>query len=373
MKQYSTYVGLDTHKKEHTVCILYPGEDTVQELSVKNSPRELQRFVKRVKKQAPGEIRMCYEAGPCGFELKRQLESEGVTCEVIAPSLIPFKPGERVKTDRRDARKLAEYYQKGLLTPVHPPTREEEAVRDLCRCREAAKDAQTRSRHQLIKFLLRHGRSYTEGSYWTHKHWAWLRKQKFAEAVAQFTYEDYVGEVERCSERVKTLEQELDRIAQQEPYRTPVGWLRCFRGIDTVTAITIVSELYGFQRFTAPRQLMAFLGLTPSEDSTGERRKQGAITKAGNQHVRRLLIEASWHQRHPVRVGRGLKKRREGQPKWVIQIADKAMRRLHKRYAWLRRQGKKETVAIAAVAREMVGFLWSILYSRVEVVEEPTG
>lgn len=364
-----TYLGMDVHKSEHQVCILAGGDPKGVEVTVKNHPREISRFIRSLQKRTGGEIRACYEAGPCGFELQRQLKAEGVDCEVIAPSLIPVKPGERVKTDRRDARRLATYHRQGLLTTVHPPTEEEEAVRELCRCREAAKASQRRARQQLQKCLLRHGRLYEGKSQWTQAHHRWLREQGFEEAAAQYAFEDYLAEVERCGERVAKLEQEIARLSETDAYREAVGRLRCFRGIDTVTAMTIVSELYGFERFGEPRQLMAFLGLTPSEHSSGGKRRTGAITKTGNGRVRRALVEASWHQRHWVRVGKALRQRRQGQPAWVVANADQAMRRLHKRYHHLVREGKSANVAVTAVARELTGFIWAVLHPRPEGAE----
>ena len=370
MKEYITDVALDAHKKEHQVCMQLPEEESVREFSVKNQPREIKRMVKRIQKQAPGPIRMCYEAGPCGFALQRQIAAEGVSCVVIAPSLIPVKPGDRVKTDRRDARKLLKLFRAGMLTEVHPPTEEEESVRELCRCREAAKLAQTAARHQLSKFLLRHGVIYTEGYQWTQKHFRWLRGLAFEKPLNQLVFTNYLEVVERRTERLKALDQALEEAAQQKPYATKVGWLRCFRGIDTVTAMTIVAELFGFARFSSAGDLMSYLGLTSSEDSSGGKRRQGAITKAGNSRVRRLLIEASWHQRYFPVTSKALRKRREGQPAWVIQIADRAKRRLHKRYWWLVNHGKSNKLAVTAVARELVGFIWAVLYTGVEVVSD---
>ena len=370
MKYPNTIVGIDAHKEEHKICILFPGEEVAQEFVVKNHPGEIKRMVRRIKKQAPGEIQICYEAGPCGFSLQRQIEAEGLRCVVVAPSLIPVKPGERIKTDRRDARKLAELFRAGLLTEVHPPTEEEESVRELCRCREAAKRAQTRAQHQLSKFLLRHGRIYSQGRAWTQKHARWLRSLKFEHAMNQRVFTDYLEEVAHRAERVKALDQVLKDVAKQAPYATPVGWLRCFRGIDTVTALTTVAELFGFERFTSPHSLMAYLGMVPSEHSSGKSQRRGSITKAGNSRVRRLLIEASWHQRHYPITSKTLRKRREGQPDWVIKIAERAQRRLHKRYWWLVRKGKSHNLAVTAVARELVGFIWSVLYTQVEVVSD---
>jgi len=215
MKDSSTvFVGIDAHKKDHQVCVLDPCQP-MREYTVRNTKQDLKRFIRRLKETSQGSIRICYEAGPCGFELKRQLENLGVVCEVVAPSLIPIKPGERIKTDRRDARKLATYYQQGLLTIVHSPTEAEEGVREICRCRDAAKNAYKRACQQLMKFLLRHSRIYSEGIYWTQKHYRWLRAIKFCNEHNQYTLENYLSEVERCADRVADIDQELGQIAQK--------------------------------------------------------------------------------------------------------------------------------------------------------------
>jgi len=373
MKENSTeitYIGIDAHKKDHKVCILYPGDEKGKEVTINNHRSEIKRLMKKIKKQAPGEVRVCYEAGPCGFILQRQIEEEGVSCVMIAPSLIPVKPGERIKTDRRDARKLADYFKAGLLTEITPPTRREESVRDLCRCREAAKKSQTRSRHQLSKFLLRRGYVYREGRAWTQRHHRWLNGLKFEDEIERQVFEEYLAEVEHSTDRVKSLEAKVEQVSKEVPYAEPVGWLRCFRGIDTITAMTILSELYGIGRFPSARHLMAYLGLVASEDSSGEKQRRGRITKTGNQRVRRVLVESAWHQRNRLTTSPVLKKRREGQPKWVIDVAEKAKKRLHHRYWWLVNQGKTTNVAVVAVAREMVGFIWSVLYTQVDVISD---
>jgi len=317
-------------------------------------------MVRRIKKRAPGAIVFCYEAGVCGFALKRQIEKHGVRCDVIAPSLTPRKPGQRVKTNRRDARKLAFLHRAGLLTVVSPPNEKQEAGRDLCRCRDDARDNLMRARHRLLKFLLRRGMVYRDGSHWTQKHFAWLRSLRFEERVDVQVFTYYLVEVEQQTQRLADLSRAVEALAEEEPYKEPVGWLRCFRGIDTIAGMTIVTELHGFGRFTAPRRLMGFLGLTPSEHSS-MKTKKGGITKTGNGHVRRMLIEVSWHYRHYPLVGPTLRKRREGQPEWVIAIADQAQQRLHRRYHHLVYRGKPPAEAVTAVARELVGFVWAVL------------
>jgi transposase len=364
MTKNITWVGLDAHKKAINVAVLVEHERQPQEWVVENKPGAIRRLVKKLVREADGrEVRSCYEAGPCGYALQRQIESEGpVICEVIAPALIPRKPGERIKTDRRDARKLAELLRAGLLTEVQAPTPEQEAVRDLCRAREDAKQDQMRCRHRLGKLLLRRGIVYSGGKKaWTQTHRKWLRTVKFEHASDQAAFDDYLLAIEQVEQRIQTLEQRMQATAESEPFATPVGWLRCFRGIDTVTALSLVAELHGIERFSSPRELMAYLGLVPSEHSSSERPRRGAITKAGNSHARRLLIEASWHYRHPPRVGVALKERRAGQPAAVIAIADKTQQRLYRRQRHLAARGKRPAQAVVAAARELSGFIWAAL------------
>lgn len=364
MNDAITWVGLDAHKKFIQVAMRLPGTQDLLEWRVPNTPKDVQRLARKLVKKAPGAIECCYEAGPCGFVLQRQLEGadDRMSCVVIAPALIPRKPGERVKTDRRDARKLCELHQAGLLTEVHPPTEEQESVRDLCRCREAAKTDLHRAHHRLGKLLLRRGYHYTQGRAWTQRHRAWLRSLKFDDPVEQFVFDDYLLAIEQLEARIQSIEVRMQVVADQDPYREPVAALCCFRGIALVTALSIVAELHDIRRFDHPRQLMSFLGLTPSEHSSGGVAKRGSITKAGNSRVRRLLIESSWHYRHRPAVGAKLAKRREGQPTSVIAIADRAQQRLHRRY-WRLTEGSKKPAnkAVVAVARELAGFVWAVL------------
>jgi len=306
-----------------------------------------------------------HEAGPLGYTLQRQLVPLGLECIVVAPALIPVKPGERIKTDRRDARKLAELLKGGLLTEVHPPSPQQEAVRDLCRAREDAKQDLHRSRHRIVKFMLRRGLKWTGGrKAWTQAYRTWLRAIRLEHAADQMVFDDYLLAIDQIESRLANLESQLDAICQAAPYRQPVGWLRCFRGIDTTTAITVVAELHDPRRFQSPRDLMAYLGLVPSEHSSGSRQRRGSITKAGNGHVRRILIEAAWHYRHRPAVGLKLRQRRHGQPPRVIGIADRAQQRLCRRYRRLTERGKPPNKVVVAVARELVGFLWAVLTAR---------
>jgi transposase len=362
-----TWVGLDAHKKAINVAMRLPGRKEFVEWTVENEPRAVKRFARKLAREAKGsEVRCCYEAGPCGYALKRELEAgASLVCEVVAPTLIPRKPGERVKTDRRDARKLCELLGAGLLTEVHAPSEEAEAVRDLSRCREDLKDDLHRAQHRLGKWLLRRNVRYTTGKKaWTRMHRDWLRSQRFDNAVDQAVFDDYLLAVAQIEERMKTVEAKLDDVAQQELLRDAVGWLRCFRGIDTVTAVGVCAELFDFRRFASPRKLSGYLGITPSEHSSSGKPNRGAITKTGNGHVRRLLVEAAHHYRHRPGTGLKLRKRREGQPGAVIAIADKAQHRLHRRYQRLLARGVHYNKAVVAVARELAGFLWAAMNHR---------
>jgi transposase len=360
-----TYIGLDAHKTTIHAALLFPGEPKPIEESWANDAERLRRWARKVQRRAPGPVRCCYEAGPLGYALQRQLVARGLECQVIAPALIPRKPGERVKTDRRDARKLAELLRAGLLTEVHPPTPEQEAVRDLARAREATRQDLTRCRHRVTKFLLRRGIQWTgTRNHWTKAHQQWLRGLRLEHAADQVILDDALLGTEQLMGRLGMLEAKLEAVSREEPYTQPVGWLRCFRGFDTVTALTIVAELHDLRRFHRPRALMAYLGSVPSERSSAEKHRRGAITKAGNAHVRRVLIEAAWHYRHRPAVSDPLRKRRLGQPARVIAIADRAQTRLHSRYHRLLERGKPRNKVVVAVARELVGFLWAALDPR---------
>jgi transposase len=249
--------------------------------------------------------------------------------------LTPRKPGDRIKTDRRDAAKLVRLFRAGELPPIHVPDEAAEAVRDLLRCREDVQEDLLRWRHRLVKFLARHGRVYRDGRHWTQRHWTWLRSQRFTLPVLERTYEEYRFTVEQLLARRAELEHEIVALAETEPYRERVGWLRCFRGIDTLLAMGLLTEIGAFHRFPHPRELMAYLGLVPSEDSSGDRERRGRITKAGNTHARRLLVEAAWHDRGPSgcppRLGAALARRSQGQPQAVLAQAWQAQHRLHRR------------------------------------------
>ncbi len=366
MQRGTTFVAMDAHKASIYVAMLLAGESKPVEWQLDNRRPAVAQLAKRLKKDSAGDVVACYEAGPTGFALMRQLESLGVPCKVIAPALIPTKPGDRVKTDRRDARKLVSLFRAGLLTAVHPPTLEQEAVRDLCRARDDARDDRVRARHRMSKFLLRRGLSFSEGRQWTKRHRAWLLKLRFEHAAAQATFDEYLRAVDAANERIVTIDEALQKEADSDAYRELVGLLRCFHGIDTVSAMIFLSELGDVTRFKSARQLMGYLGMTPSEHSSGGRQNRGGITKAGNSHVRRILIEAAWHYRHRPRPGEALRQRRKEQPGWAIALADKAMTRLHRRRQHLAALGKPSQKVNVAVARELAGFLWGTLMTHQE-------
>jgi transposase len=352
---------MDTHKKQHSVAVMYPGTSLPQQFTVNNSIKDMARMIKKIKQHAAGQIHACYEAGVCGFVLKRQLEALGCNCTVVAPSLVPVKPGERIKTDRRDAIKLLGHFIAGQLTAVYPPNEQQEAARELTRCRQTAQENLKRIRHQLVKFLTRHGYIYTDGEHWTAKHNQWLRSLVFDLPDLREVFEMYYAEMQHCIQRLISLDKQLEQLAERPEYRRVVGLLRCFRGIDILSAVTLVTELFEFGRFATPEQLMSYLGLVPSESSSGDKSHHGPITKTGNKRIRRLLIESSWHYHHRLGISKELERRRRGQPQWVIDIADQAMVRLHKRYWRLLERGKSPNKAVVAVARELAGFIWAVL------------
>jgi transposase len=366
---------MDAHKNSIQVAVLRPGSREAEELEVANRERDLKRFARKLVREAGGsEVRCCYEAGPCGFSLARRMEAAApLICEVIAPSLVPVRPGRRVKTDRRDARKLVRFYRAGELTVVHQPSERDESVRNLTRCREDAKQDLLRARHRLGKMLLRCGRLYADGRAWTNQHLVWLRGLEWEHPADQVVFDDYMRAIEVLRDRIAVLDAQVAAFAGEEPYKESVGWLRCFYGIDTVTALTFLVELGDLRRFAKPTDLMGFIGMVPSEWSSGDSQRRGALTKTGNAHVRRVLIEAAWQFRHKPSIGRTLRRRREGQPGWAIAIADRAHARLYKRYWALLARGKPLNKVVVAIARELIGFLWSILREGADRQERATS
>lgn len=356
---YNTVVGLDVHKKTIVAAVLPLGSDNVTEtVSIENCPKAVEKLVNRV--AARGPVAFVYEAGPCGYEAHRQITAMGHKCVVIAPSLTPVRPGDHVKTDRRDAEKLARFHRAGELTEVHVPTREMEADRDLPRAREDALEDRLRARHRLAKFLLRQGRIHQETKSWGVKHRAWLKTQRFEWVTLQQTFEANMRAVEEAEARLAILDQQMQDLAQKEPYRTPVRYLRCLKGIETISALTLLVETQDFARFKRAREFMSFTGLVGSEHSSGEKVRRGHITKAGNTHIRRILVESAWCNRHRDVVSKQLAERRKGCPKEVVSIAKKAQTRLHRKFWRMTSRSKLHQVTVVAVARELAGFVWSI-------------
>jgi transposase len=365
MEKRITFVGLDAHKVSIKASALLPGGTKAVEWQLANEKSAVRRMVRKVQRLSPdSEVRFCYEAGPCGYALQRWIQEAGAACVVVAPSLIPRKPGDRIKTDRRDARKLAEMYRAGLLTEVHAPTPADEAARDLCRAREDAQEDLMRCRHRLSKMLLRRGWTWNGTKRaWSQAHRLWLRSLRLEHEADQLVLEDYLLAIEQLEQRLPWLEQRIEELSHQPAYVDAVGALRCFRGIDTITAMGLVTELHDFMRFASARGLMAFLGLVPSEHSSGESERRGGITKAGNRHARRLLIEAAWHYRHRPNAA-NLKRRRQDQPPHAVALADKAMLRLHRRFNRMLEKRKPRPKIVVAVARELTGFIWAALRSK---------
>lgn len=355
------FVGLDVHAETIAVAVA-EADGEVRSLGViPNRPESLRKLVKKL---GPArQLRTCYEAGPTGYVVYWQLTALGVPCEVVAPTLVPVKAGDRVKTDRRDAIKLARSYRAGDLTAVWVPDAAHEALRDLVRAREAAKKDQLRARHRLGKFLLRRGcRPPVPMHSWTHTHLLWIKTVHFEHPAQEATLVDYLHEVEHVAERIDRLERAIDDAVQTapEPMRAVIEALQALRGIAQVSAVTIVAEVGELARFASPRLLMGYSGAVSSEDSSGVRIRRGAITKTGNAHLRRVVIEAAWAYRYRPAVGLALRKRQAEVTPDVKAIAWKAQHRLHRRYRHLLSKGKCKQQVVTAVGRELLGFIWAI-------------
>jgi transposase len=356
------FVGLDVHAE--TIAVAVAEQDgEVRSLGViPNRDESIRKLVKKL--GAEEELRFCYEAGPTGYVVYWQLTALGARCEVVAPTLVPVKSGDRVKTDRRDALKLARNYRAGELTPVWVPDAAHEALRDLVRAREAAKKDQLRAKHRLSKFLLRHGRRPPMGvKAWTLKYLAWIEREvHFLQPAQEATLLNYFQEVEHMAARMARLDLAIEEAVKLTPpkMRAVIEALQALRGIAQISAVTIVAELGEVSRFTRARQLMGYGGIVASEHSSGEKTRRGGITKTGNAHLRRVVIEAAWAYRHRPGVGGVLRKRQEVVSADVREIAWKAQHRLHTRYQKLTARGKNKGKVVTAVGRELLGFIWAI-------------
>ena len=361
MQKKLRFLGLDVHAETIAVAVA-EADGEVRSLGVIANRAESVR--KLIRKLGSGEeLRACYEAGPTGYVLYWQLAELGVQCDVVAPTLVPTRSGDRVKTDRRDAVKLARCHRAGDLTAVWVPDASTEALRDLVRAREAAKQDQLRARHRLSKFLLRTGQRPAAGlKAWTQLYMAWVRQLRYGQPAQEFTRLDLLHEVEHMAERVWRLEEAIREAVKLAPaaMQAVIRDLQALRGIAEISAVTVVAELGQISRFDSPRQLMGYSGAVPSEASSGKRQQRGSITKTGNAHLRRIAIEAAWSYRLKPGVGPALRKRQEGVPEEIKEIAWKAQLRLHKRYARLAASGKDQRKIITAVGRELLGFLWAI-------------
>lgn len=362
MREKLRFLGLDVHAETIAVAVAEPDGEVRSLGTIANREDSIRKFIKKL---GPAEhLRACYEAGPTGFVLYWQLAQLGVKCDVVAPSLVPKKPGDRVKTDRRDALKLARSHRSGDLTAVWVPDEASESLRDLVRQRKAAKRDQLRARHRLTKFLLRTGHRPPVGvKAWTERYMEWLQQIHYTQPAQEATLLDCMNEVEHMGERVRRLEQVIVEVVQlaPAPMQEVIRGLQALRGVAHISAVTIAAELGNISsRFENARALMGYSGVFPSEDTSGKRVRRGGITKSGNAHLRRIVVESAWSYRHRPWIGAKLRRRQEGVPAEITEIAWKAQNRLHKRYMTLMARGKEQRKTMTAVARELLGFIWTI-------------
>jgi transposase len=360
MKEFSKYVGLDVHKETIAVSIAEANGGEVRYVGeIANTPEAIDKLVRQLRKGGAA-LSFCYEAGPCGYGIHRQLTDLGWDCQVVAPSLIPKKAGDRVKTDRRDSLMLARLHRAGELTAVWVPDGTQEALRDLTRAREDMKHLQRQAKQRLLAFLLRHGRRYDGKCNWTQMHYRWLEGVKFEQPVQQIVFQEYIDTVKAMTKRVDALDRQMESAAAESVFWPVIEGLMALRGVNLLTATTIVAEIGDLKRFASAPQLMAYLGVVPSEHSSGGTKSRGGITKTGNGHVRRVLVEAAWTYRHPARKTAVLQRRAERTPEAVQEIAWNAQKRLCARYKRLECKGKLKVQVCTAIARELAGFIWAV-------------
>jgi transposase len=360
VSEFSKYIGLDVHKETIAVAVADAQGGEVRFYGeIANTPEEVAKLVRRLKKEG-GTLSFCYEAGPCGYGLHRQLRELGQAFQVVAPSLIPRRPGDRVKTDRRDSLSLARLFRAGELTPVWVPDEVQEGLRDLIRAREDVKHLERMARQRLLAFLLRHGKTYPGKKNWTKAHFRWMETVKFDQPVQQIVFQEYVDIVQAMTRRVATFEAQIETAGEESVFAKQIEGYMALRGINRLTATTIVAEIGDLRRFPNAPQLMKYLGVVPSEHSSGATKSRGGITKTGNGHVRRLLVEAAWTYRHPARKTARLQRRAEHTPEAVQTIAWETQKRLCARYWKLDAKGKLQVQTCTAIARELTGFIWAI-------------
>lgn len=356
------YVGLDVHAE--TIAVATADEGRSGELrfygTIANTADAVLRLTKRL--STNGKIpSFCYEAGPCGYGLFRLLKKLGYECVVVAPTMIPRKSGDRIKTDRRDAEMLARLWRAGELTPIWTPDEDHEAMRDLIRTRKQAVDALKVAKQQLLSFLLRHGLRYDKPTRWTKNHWRWLNElRKFRFSHQQLVFEEMKRTIREIEERIKRLDKAIEETVQTWRFGPVVDALRALRGVDTTIAATLVAEIGDISRFDNPRQLMAWLGLVPSEHSSGATVRRGRLTRTGNALARTMMVEAGWSYRHPAREQHRYLRRSNHLPQEVREIGWKAQVRLSKRFRDLAKTGKPQPRILTAIARELAGFIWDI-------------
>jgi transposase len=361
MKNNSTFIGMDVHKNSINIAIAQQGrKGPVRHYGkIEGTLAALDKVVRKlVSKDAP--LHFVYEAGSCGYQIYRHLTAQGFDCSVVAPSRVPKQSGNRIKNDRRDALMLARLHRAGELTAVYVPLAEDEAMRDLTRAREDAKGNEKKSKQRLRAFLLRSGHRYSGRSPWSRAYMRWLSDIKMPHQAQQIVLQEYIDTLSECTVRVQRLTEQIRQLLPQWQLFSVVQALQSLRGVSLIVAATTVAEVGDLKRFQNPAELMSYLGLVPSEHSSGENIRRGSITKAGNGHVRRVLVEAAWAYRYRARVSRALLKRQENLPQHIRDIAWKAQLRLCSRYRHFWAKGKAKQVIVTAIARELCGFMWAI-------------
>lgn len=360
MKNSITWVGLDDSANKINIAIFYDQEEKVhQQSQVTNDKTGHGRLIKKIK-SLPGEVRCVYEAGVNGYHLHRVLKKGGIHCDVAAPSLTPRRPGDRVKNDPRDAKKLASLYRAGELTSILVPEEEQEGLRDLMRGREDALEDLQRVRHRLGRLLMRRGLKYHGGKAWTLGHLRWIKSIHFDDPNVEMVLQEYRLVLEEAMDRLKRFNDKVEEVAKLPAHQKLAGFLMAIKGIKTITAMTIIAESVDLKRYSNAPAFMDAIGLVPSESSSGETIRRGGITKTGNAHLRRVAVESAWHHRHISNTSKSLRKRRADMPPEILEIAKEADKRLHKKYWKMVNRGKSTRTAAVAVARELVGFIWAI-------------
>jgi transposase len=360
MKEFSKFIGLDVHKSTIAVSVAEGNGGELRYLGeIANTEEAIKKLIKQLRREDT-DLFFCYEAGGCGYGIYHQLTDLGWNCKVVAPSLIPRKAGDRIKTDRRDSMMLARLLRAGELTAVWVPDGAQEALRDLTRAREDMKHLQRQAKQRLLAFLLRHGKRYSGKSHWTQAHFRWFETVKFDQSVQQIVLQEYIDTVHYCTKRVASLDRQIEQTAEASSTWPVIEALMALRGVNLLTAVTIVAEIGDLKRFSSAPQLMAYLGLVPSEHSSGGSVRRGGITKTGNSHVRRVLVESAWTYRYAARKTANIQRRAEKTSAEVQEIAWTAQKRLCGRYQTLGNRGKIKVQVCTAIARELAGFIWAV-------------